>query len=189
MVGSIQGNFNSKCECFPVMRRCRCANSPPLAIIKSATPPASVAPGPVLPLRTIIRWPCRSYYLHSNGCFHQLTPIHIRYHNVRIYHWIMSDCWECCLNMQQLVYMCLIRWPILTASLASTGSRRLWMHVFFRDQGGRILVPSPSIRSYDPCQPAYTWPRRLSFMKSRDCPFSSCRLWLSSVYSWVWVHL
>ena len=83
-------------------------------------------------------------------------------------------------------YMHLMRWPILTASLASTGSRRFRMHVFFRDQGGRIPIPSPSIRWYDPRQPTYTWPRRLSFMKSRHCPPSS---WLSSVYSRVWVHL
>ena len=91
--------------------------------------------------------PCCSYYLYSDGFFHQLTPIlktpipeNSHYHNVWIYRWIMSDCWECCFpNMHQLVYM---RWPIITASLASTGSHRFRMHVFFRDQSGRILVPS-----------------------------------------------
>jgi len=82
--------------------------------------------------------------------------------------------------------MRLMWWLIITASLASlalAGSRR---HVFFGDQGGRILVSSPSIRWSGPRQPAYTWLRRLSFMESRHCPLSSCRLWLSSVYSLVW---
>ena len=50
----IQGNFNSECECFPVMCCCRRINSLPLVSIKSATPPpASVALSPVLPLNTL----------------------------------------------------------------------------------------------------------------------------------------
>ena len=81
-------------------------------------------------------------------------------------------------------YIRLMWWLILIASLANLTSRSL--RVFFRDQGGRILVPSPSIRSYGPRQPAYTRPRRLSFMNSWDC---SLPPWLSSVYSRVWVHL
>jgi len=36
---------------------------------------ASVAPSPVLPLNTILHWPCRSYYLYSDIFFHQLAPI------------------------------------------------------------------------------------------------------------------
>ena len=110
------------------MRRCKRINSLPLVIIKSATPlPASVAPIPVLALNTLSQ-------LLSDGSFHQLTPIlktpiaeNSRYHNVRIYRRIMPDCWECCFaNMHRLVYRRLMRWPILTASLASTGSHRLW---------------------------------------------------------------
>jgi len=55
----------------------------------------------------------------------------------------------------------------------------LWMHVFFRDQGGRILVPNPRIRSCDPCQldsiACHSW-------NHDTAHFSFCRLWLLSVY-------
>ena len=59
-------------------------------------------------------------------------------------------------------YMRLMWWLIITASLASAGSRRFRIHVFFRDQGGRILVPTASIQWFDRRHHAYIWPRRMS---------------------------
>jgi len=82
-----------------------------------------------------------------------------------------------------------MQWPILTASLALTRSCRLWIYVFFRDQGRRILIPSPSIQLYGPCQPVYTWSHHLSFMKSQHYLLLFCQLWLLSIYLQVWVYL
>ena len=59
-------------------------------------------------------------------------------------------------------YMRPMRRLIITASLASAGSRRFRIHVFFRDQGGRILVPTASIQWFDRRHHAYIWPRRMS---------------------------
>ena len=61
-----EGIFNSKCECFPVMRRCRHANSPPLAILKSTTPPPARVRSQPLSLLWWILPPARTYPQNPN---------------------------------------------------------------------------------------------------------------------------
>ena len=156
------------------MRHCRRANLPPLAIIKSAAPlPASVAPSPVLPLNTIIRWSCHSYYLRFDVFFHQLVPSSKpQYQKILVtivltnlspnFVWLLGMAKRLPSKHATTCYMRLMWWLITTLNLASVGSRRFRIHVSFRDQGGRILVPPPSIRWSDRRHHVYIWPRHMS---------------------------
>ena len=84
----------------------------------------------LLPLNTLSQLLSLLWWIFPPTHTYPQNPIpeNSRYHNVQIYRRIMPDCWECCFaNMHRLVYM---RWPIITASLASTGSRRLWDTVY-----------------------------------------------------------
>ena len=130
-----------KCEYFPVVRHCRHTNSAPLSIIKSATPPpASVAPSSVVVIISTPMDSSTSSHLSSKPQYLKIL-VTIMYEFIAELCLIVGNCFP---NMHRLVYRRLMRWPILTASFASTGSHRFRMHVFFRDQGGRILIPTVS---------------------------------------------
>ena len=88
--------------------------------------------------------------------------------------------------MQRPGYVCFMWQLSITASLASTGSCRFWMHVFFRDRDWEIPEPTPGIWWLGRRHRASVFLRQKSCMESRHCPLSSCRLRLSSVYSRVW---
>ena len=72
----------------------------------------------------------------------------------------------------------------ITASLASAGSRRFRMHVFFRLQGGIWILSAltPGIRWLDRRHCASVFLRQALLMETRHCLVSSSRVWWSHMY-------
>ena len=74
-------------------------------------------------------------------------------------------------NMQRSGYVCLMWQLSITASLASTGSCRFWMHVCFRDRDWEIPEPTPGIWWLGRRHRASVFLRQKLCMESRHAHF------------------